>query len=65
MAYGLDCFLEESEQSISAEIFYVESVNMMWAGEQERDAKKKVKMYWSGVLPHFFSVNKVIGQSPI
>lgn len=48
MVYGLDCFRQESEQSFSAELFYVETVNMMWAGEQERDAKK-VMIYW----PHF------------
>lgn len=40
MVYGLDCFQQESEHSFSAELFYVETVTMLWAGEQERDAKK-------------------------
>lgn len=37
---AIDCFLEESAQSISAEVLCVESVNMVCSGEHERDAKK-------------------------
>lgn len=65
MVYGLDCFLEESEQSFSAKVFCVEFVNMMWIGEQETDARKIGVMYRSGLLAHFFSIDRVIGQSPI
>lgn len=54
---ALTVSLKESAQSISAEVFCVEYVNMMYAGEQESDAKK-VMMYWSGVLAHFFLLSE-------
>lgn len=61
---ALTVFLEESEQSISAEVFCVEFVNMMCAGKQERDAKKSqdVPVRCCAI---FFSVNRVSGQSPV